>query len=74
MVGLFGVFMVAAAFKESWRVPIILYGMIEKAFMVFLVVSNLGQPFSSGFVVPATMDAIITAWSLVYFASLRGKS
>ncbi len=71
MVCLIGVFMVAAAFKESWRVPILLFGAIEKAFMVFLVVSNLGQPFASGFYAPATMDAIITVWSVVYFASLR---
>ena len=28
MVCLIGVFMVAAAFKESWRTPILLYGMI----------------------------------------------
>lgn len=74
MVGLMGVFMVAAAFKESWRVPILLYGMIEKAFMVFLVASNLGQTFSSGFLAPALMDAIITAWSVVYFASLLRKA
>ena len=73
MVCLMGVFMVAAAFKESWRVPILLYGMIEKAFMVFLVVSNLGQAFSGGFVVPAVMDAAITVWSVLYFISLRGN-
>jgi hypothetical protein len=71
MVCLMGVFMVAAAFKESWRVPILLYGLIEKAFMVYLVFSNIGQDFAGGFLVPATMDAVITAWSLVYFASLR---
>ncbi len=71
MVCLIGVFMVAAAFKESWRVPILLYGLLEKAFMVFLVASNSGQSFASGFYVPATMDAIITVWSVVYFASLR---
>ena len=70
MVCLMGVFMVAAAFKESWRVPILLYGLIEKAFMVFLVASNLDQTFASGFYAPAIMDTIITAWSLVYFASL----
>ncbi len=73
MVCLMGVFMVAAAFKESWRVPIVLYGMFEKAFMVFLVASNLDQTFSSGFLVPAVMDAIITVWSLLYLASLRGR-
>ncbi len=71
MVCLIGVFMVAAAFKESWRTPIVLYGMIEKAFMVFLAFSNLGEPFSRGFLAPAIMDATITAWSIVYFASLR---
>ena len=71
MVCLMGVFMVAAAFKEAWRVPILLCGMIEKAFMVFLVATNLGQTFSSGFLAPAVMDAIITAWSVLYFVSLR---
>jgi hypothetical protein len=74
MVGLFGIMMVAAAFQESWRTPILLYGLIEKAFMVFLVVSNLGQPFASGFYAPAVMDALITAWLIVYFASLRQQN
>ena len=69
MVCLMGVFMVAAAFKESWRVPILLYSMIEKAFMVFLVVSNMGQTFAGGFLAPAVMDAIITIWSVLYFVS-----
>lgn len=74
MVCLIGVFMVAAAFRESWRTPVLLYGLIEKAFMVFLVVSNLGQPFASGFYAPAIMDSIITVWLLVYFASLRQQT
>ena len=71
MVCLIGVFMVAAAFKESWRTPILLYGLIEKAFMVFLVASNFGEPFAGGFYAPAAMDAIITVWSIVYFTSVR---
>ena len=71
MVSLMGVFMVAAAFKVAWRTPILLYSLLEKAFMVFLVVTNLGQPYSSGFWVPAAMDAGITVWSIVYFANLR---
>ena len=73
MVGLFGIMMAAAAFQESWRTPVLLYGLIEKAFMVFLVVANLDQPFASGFYVPAVMDALITAWSILYFVSLRQK-
>ncbi len=71
MVCLMGIFMVAAAFIESWRYPIMLYSLIEKAFMVFLVVSNSVHPYSDGFYVPATMDAIITVYSILYFISLR---
>ena len=40
-----GLFMIGAAFKESWRAPILLYSLIEKAFMVFLVASNAGATF-----------------------------
>ena len=69
MVCLMGVFMVAAAFKASWRTPILLYSLIEKAFMVFLVFSNLSHSFSRGFLAPAIMDAAIILWSLAYFAS-----
>jgi len=71
MVCLIGVFMVVAAFKESWRVPILLYAMIEKAFMVFLAVSNLRQPYAGGFLAPAVMDGIITVWCIAYFTTLR---
>jgi hypothetical protein len=52
----------------------LLYGLIEKAFMVFLVASNLGQPFASGFYAPAAMDALITVWSVLYFVSLRQQT
>ncbi len=37
--------MVGAAFIESWRVPIFLYSLIEKVFMVFLVASNVYLSF-----------------------------
>ena len=70
MVSLIGVFMVIAAFRESWRTPIILYAMIEKAFMVYLAVVNLGQPYAEGFYAPATMDAILTLWSILYVVNL----
>jgi len=50
---------------------ILLYGLIEKAFMVFLVATNLEQAFASGFLAPAVMDAIITIWTLLYFLFRR---
>jgi len=73
MVCLMGIFMVAAAYKESWRVPIILYGLIEKAFMVFLVVSNAESSFSDGFYIPASMDTLLTVYSILFFVALRKK-
>ena len=71
MVSLMGVMMIGAAFKESWRFPIMLYSALEKAFMVFLVLSNINYSYSQGFLVPATMDAIIVIYSIFYFWSLR---
>ncbi len=71
MVCLMGVFMIAAAFKASWRTPILIYSTLEKSFMVFLVLSNLDRSYSAGFFAPATMDAVIVVYSLLYFLSLR---
>ncbi len=71
MVFLIGLFMAAAAYIESWRTPIILYGLIEKAFMVYLVVSNLDASFSNGFYIPATMDLFLTIYFILYFVSLK---
>ncbi len=71
MVSLMGIMMIGAAFKESWRFPIMLYSALEKAFMVFLVFSNINYSYSQGFLVPATMDTIIVIYSIIYFWSLR---
>ena len=73
MVGLIGVFMVAAAFIESWRTPIIFYGLLEKALMVYLVVTNSSFPYAQGFYVPAAMDAFLTVYSILYFISLKER-
>ena len=40
MVGLMGLFMMGAAIYPTWRFPIALYSVAEKAFMVWLVLSN----------------------------------
>jgi hypothetical protein len=71
MVGLMGLMMVAAAFKPAWVYPVMIYAALEKAFMVYLAVSNSSQSFSEGFWIPATMDATIVLYSLLYFWSLR---
>lgn len=70
MVGLIGVMMVAAAFKPAWVFPIMIYAALEKVFMVYLAMSNASESYSEGFWVPATMDAFIVLYSLLYFWSL----
>ena len=68
MVGLMGVFMVLAAFCVEWRTPILIYSMVEKAFMVYLVLANRSEPYSKGFKVGAAMDATVVLYTVVYFA------
>jgi hypothetical protein len=68
MVGLMGLAMMAAALVPQWRVPIFLYSAIEKAFMVWLVLSNAQQPFVSGFWIPFALDSTVVLYTLGYFA------
>jgi len=71
MVGLMGVMMVAAAFRPSWVMPILVYSVLEKVFMVYLAFSNIGQASAAGFMVPATIDSVIILYALAYFWSLH---
>lgn len=73
MVGLMGLFMMAAAVIPKWRVPIFVYSGIEKAFMVWLVLSNAEHSFVSGFWVPFALDATVVSYTIAYFLS-RGFS
>jgi hypothetical protein len=59
IVGLMGIFMIAAAFKVEWRKPILIYSLLEKAFMVYLVVANGSHSYSQGFKAGAAMDATV---------------
>jgi hypothetical protein len=67
MVGLMGVFMIVAAFRDEWRKPILIYSAIEKAFMVYLVLTNRQWPYARGFFVPAAIDAAVVLYTIVYF-------
>ncbi|MFZ0518999.1 MAG: hypothetical protein WAM20_18265 [Acidobacteriaceae bacterium] len=68
MVGLMGVFMIAAAFKVAWRTPILLYSLLEKAFLVYLILANRSHAYSHGFRMAAAMDATVVLYTIVYFA------
>jgi len=59
--------MIISAFRVSWRRPVLIYSAIEKTFMIFLYLSNIGHSFSAGFQGGAIMDAIIVIYLLLYF-------
>jgi hypothetical protein len=67
MVGLMGLFMMGAAIYPTWRFPIALYSVAEKAFMVWLVLSNARQPHAAGFWVPFAIDLTVVVYTIGYF-------
>jgi hypothetical protein len=73
MILLVGIFMIISAFRVGWRVPVLIYSAIEKAFMVSLYLFNISRPFSAGFAGAAVMDAVIVIYLLLYFWTLREK-
>jgi len=56
-----------AAMIPEWRVPIGLYSVLEKAFMVWLVLANARQPFVTGFWIPFAVDLLVVAYTIGYF-------
>src|SRR5215831_13785156 len=68
-----GALMVAAAFRPWLRFETMLFSTIEKAFMVYLFLSNLGQPWAKGYLVAFLIDSTIVAYSILYFISDRGR-
>ena len=73
MVLLAGIFMIIAVFKAEWRLPILLFIIIEKACFVILYLFHACQQSGAGFKGAAVMDGIIVIYLLVYFLSLREK-
>ena len=67
MVGLMGLFMMGAAIVPAWRFPILVFSGIEKAFMVWVVLSNADQEFVRGFWIPAALDSTVVLYTVVYF-------
>jgi hypothetical protein len=69
VVGMMGLFMITAALIPPWRVPILLFSALEKAFFVWLVVSNAHHDFVSGFWVPCVFDATVVIYTIGYFGA-----
>lgn len=68
-----GVLMVIAAFRPWLRFETMLFSTVEKAFMVYLFISNIGQSWATGYLLPFLLDGTITAYGVLYFISNQGR-
>jgi hypothetical protein len=69
-----GVLMVVAAFRPWLRFETMVFSAIEKAFMVYLCISNFGQqPWARGYLLPFLLDSAIVGYSILYFISSQGR-
>jgi hypothetical protein len=48
------------------------FSAVEKTFIVYLFLGNLGQPWATGYL-PAFLDSTIVADSIIYFISDHGR-
>jgi hypothetical protein len=65
--------MIAAAFRPWLRFETMLFCTLEKCFIVYLFLSNLGQPWSKGYLGAAIVDGTIAAYGILYFLSDQGR-
>lgn len=73
MVGFMGVVMVVAAFKSSWRAPVVFYSFAEKAWMVALYVASRGfsNPSTYGYFPVLVVDSFVSLWTIGYWIEQR---
>jgi hypothetical protein len=68
-----GVLMVAAGFRPWLRFEVMAFSALEKAFFVYLYLSNLDQPWITGYLAAFLVDSTIVAYSILYFVSKQGR-
>ena len=73
MIFALGALMIAAAFRPWLRFETILFATVEKAFIAYLFLSNLGQPWVVGYFGAFVVDSAIAAYGILYFLSDQGR-
>jgi hypothetical protein len=68
-----GVLMVVAAFRPWLRFETIVFSTVEKGFITYLYLSNLGQPWVMGYFGAFVVDSTIAAYGILYFLSDQGR-
>ena len=67
-VGLMGIFMIVAAYRAEWQIPILTYCAGEKAFIVYLVAVNGSRSYARGLWLGAGMYATVLLYIIAYVA------
>lgn len=68
-----GLLMIAAAFRPWLRFETMVFAALEKLFLLYLIASNLGEPWIMGYAGPVIVDSIVVAYSIPYFLSRHGR-
>jgi hypothetical protein len=68
-----GMLMVAAAFRPWLRFETLVFAALEKAFLLYLFVGDLGEPWAMGYIGPVAIDSIIVLYAILYFLSRHGR-
>jgi hypothetical protein len=73
MVGFMGVVMVVAAFKKSWRPPVVFYSFAEKFWMVLLYLASgaFANENTYGYFPVLIVDTIVSIWTIGYWIEQR---
>jgi hypothetical protein len=68
-----GVLMMVAAFRPWLRFETMVFCTVEKCFIAYLFLSNLGEPWVKGYLGAFVVDGTIAAYGLLYFLSDQGR-
>ncbi|KQU83084.1 hypothetical protein ASD02_27580 [Ensifer sp. Root1252] len=68
-----GALMVVAGFRPWLRFETMVFSTFEKAFMVYLYLTNLGEPWIAGYFAAFLVDFTIVAYGVLYFISAEGR-
>lgn len=68
-----GVVMMVAAFKTSWRPPVVFYSFAEKFWMVLLYLATRGFANEStyGYFPVLVVDTLVSIWTIGYWIEQR---
>jgi hypothetical protein len=68
-----GVLMVVAAFRPWLRFETILFAAIEKSFIIYLYLANIGEPWIRAYTTGVIIDSMIVSYCAVYLVSACGR-